>query len=558
MCAVMHVDMHAMGITFFRGHVMEEGDMRYVAMMITLLVALMMTASVAAQGLPGSLVSIPTSDGYRLQAYVAVPQGNGPFPLVVMPSSWGLNEVEYIGEANNLAADGFIVISYASRGFNVGCALDPTCGYIDIAGPLTIGDASTVITWALNNTPADPNEIGMSGISLGAGTSLLAAERDPRIKAVAALSVWSDIAASLDANQTPSSQAIGLLSVGSLLGKPGPLMQQVNVDVLVSNYAGAIQAVENDPDTPGRSPVTHVAALNTNRPAVLLANAFEDSLFPPGQLVAFYNQLTTPKMLLLTHGDHTTSEILGAVGFPNEVYAAVNQWFEHYLKAVPNGINTQLPVQLKSQTGIWSRFADWNAVQQGQLTYNLTQPVGWLAPTGNLSMGPGGSWQYGVTGGYLTAATTGVAFVSGALAGYLQLPPPVALALVNRANAAVWMGPVLTHTQTLAGLSPVQITVTPQTNQLTLIAYLYSVNAATGIGELITWKPYTLLGVTAGVPQTIGVNLEATDWEIPAGNQLALVIGTNDLRYAGVTPLGSAVTFSSNAMAPSTLTVTLH
>gem|GEM_PF-6969858 len=63
--------------------------MRYVAMMVTLLVALMMTASAAAQGLPGSLVSIPTSDGYRLQAYVAVPQGNGPFPLVVMPSAGG-------------------------------------------------------------------------------------------------------------------------------------------------------------------------------------------------------------------------------------------------------------------------------------------------------------------------------------------------------------------------------------------------------------------------------------------------------------------------------------
>lgn len=534
--------------------------MRYVAMVATLLVALTRMAPVAAQSLPGSLVSIPTSDGYQLQAYVAVPSGHGPFPVVLMPSSWGLNEAEYIGEANNLAADGFIVISYASRGFNIGCAIDPRCGYIDVAGPLTVGDASTVITWALNHTPADPNEIGMSGISLGAGTSLLAAERDPRIKVVAALSGWGDAIASLDANQTPSSQAVGLLSVGSLLGKPGPLMQQVNADVLLSNYAAAAQALEDDPDTPGRSPITGIAALNANGPAVLLANAFEDSLFPPGQLVDFYNRLTVPKMLLFTHGDHVTSELLGAFGFPNEVYAAVNQWFERYLKGVPNGIDTQLPVQLKSQTGVWSTFADWNAVQQGQVTYNLTQPTGWLglAPTGSLSASPSGSWQCSVAGGYLSAATTGVALVSGALTGYLQLPPPTALALINRSTAAVWTGPVLTHTQTLAGLSPVQITVTPQTSQLTLIAYLYSVNASTGIGELMTWKPYTLLGATAGVPQTIDMNLEATDWEIPAGNQLALVLGTNDLRYAGVTPLGSVVTFSSNAIAPSTLTVTLH
>jgi hypothetical protein len=100
--------------------------------------------------------------------------------------------------------------------------------------------------------------------------------------------------------------------------------------------------------------------------------------------------------------------------------------------------------------------------------------------------------------------------------------------------------------------------VTPGANQLTVIAYLYSVNASTGIGQLMTWKPYSLRNVPVGVPQTINVNLEATDWEIAAGNQLALVIDTADIRYAGVTPLGSAVSFSSSAAMPSTLTVSLH
>lgn len=535
--------------------------MRYVAMVFTLLVAMLaMTMPTFAQSLPGSLVSIPTTDGYQLQAYVAVPAGSGPFPLVVMPSSWGVTDVEYVGEANSLASDGFIVISYTSRGFGVGCSLDPRCGYIDIAGPLTVDDASTVITWALNNTPANPNEIGISGISYGGGVSLLAAEHDPRIKAVAALSSWADLVASLDANQTPSSQAIGLLSFASYLGKPGTLMQQVNLDVLKSDYAGAVQQVQNDPDTPSRSAINNIAAINANKPAVLLANAFEDSLFVPGQLITFYNRLTVPKMLLFTHGDHTTAEIGGVLGFPNEIYTAVNEWFEHYLKGMQNGIDTQLPVQLKSQTGVWSTFADWSAVQQGQVTYNLTQPKGLLGllPTGSLSTGAGGSWQYGITGGYLTTATTGVAILSGALTGYLQLPPPVALALVSRANAAVWTGPVLAQAEYLTGMPSLRIEITPTTSNVTLIAYLYSVNASTGIGQLITWKPYTLSNVATGVPQTVSMNLEATDWEIPAGNQLALVIGTRDIRYAGVTPVGSAVSFGSSVATPSTLTVSLH
>lgn len=514
----------------------------------------------AAQSLPGSMASIPTPDGYQLQAYVAVPSGSGPFPLVVMPSSWASSYTEYVGEANVLANDGYVVISYSSRGFGTGCALNSKCGYIDIAGPLTVGDVSTVISWALNNTPSNPAEIGVSGISYGAGISLLAAENDSRIKAVASMSTWADLVASLDAEQTPSLQGIGLLSLASYIGKPGALMAQVNEDVLGGNYAGAVQAVMADPNTPSRSPITNVARINANGSAVFVANDFEDSLFVPSQVVNFYNQLTVPKRMMFSHGDHTTSELLGAYGFPNEIYTAVNAWFDHYLKGVNNGVDTQPPVQLKSQAGVWATFANWNAVQQGAVTYKLTQPgsCGLLYQcTGSLSTGAGGNWQYGITGGYLTVATTGVAIVSGALTGYLDLPPAVGLSLVNRWNAGVWVGPAAAKTQNLMGMPSLQITVTPTTKQTTLIAYLYDVNAS-GIGQLITWKPYTVTNAAVGVPQTLSVNLEATNWQVNQGDQLALVIGTNDIRYAGVTPLNSDITFSASTATPSTLTVSFH
>lgn len=535
--------------------------MRHSVVLLTLLASsVAWAAPAAAQSLPGTMASILTPDGYRLQAYVAVPAGSGPFPLVVMPSSWGLSYTEYVGEANMLANDGYVVISYSSRGFGTGCALNAKCGYIDIAGPLTIGDVSTVISWGLSNTPSNPNEIGVSGISYGAGTSLLAAENDPRIKAVASMSTWSDLVASLDAEQTPSLQGIGLLSFASYIGKPGALMAQVNEDVLGNNYAGAVQAVLADPNTPGRSPINNIARINANGTAVFVANDFEDSLFVPSQLINFYNQLTVPKRMMFSHGDHTTAELLGAYGFPNEIYSAVNAWFDHYLKGINNGIDTQQPVQLKSQTGVWATFANWNAVQQGAVTYNLTQPgsCGLLYQcTGGLSTGSGGNWQYGITGGYLTAATTGVALVSGALTGYLNLPPAVALSLVNRWNAGVWIGPAATKTQNLMGMPSLQATVAPAANQVTLVAYLYDVNAS-GIGQLITWKPYTLTNAAVGVPQTINLNLEATNWQVSQGDRLALVIGTDDLRYAGVTPLNSDITFSASTAAPSTLTVSFH
>jgi hypothetical protein len=74
----------------------------------------------------------------------------------------------------------------------------------------------------------------------------------------------------------------------------------------------------------------------------------------------------------------------------------------------------------------------------------------------------------------------------------------------------------------------------------------------------MSWKPYTISDAQLGVAQTVNIRMEATDWEIDPGQQLALVIGSLDLRYDGVTPVGSAITLSNSTAKPSTLTVSLH
>lgn len=167
----------------------------------------MASASAMAGAFSKTYERIPGWDGAQMGALVLVPQGQGagPFPLIVMPASWSLPNLEYLGRATQLASDGYVVVSYTSRGFW------DSAGQIDIAGPDTVEDVSAVIDWALAHTPANPNAIGASGISYGAGISLLAAERDPRIKAVAALSGWADLEASLYSNRTVSQQGVGLL-----------------------------------------------------------------------------------------------------------------------------------------------------------------------------------------------------------------------------------------------------------------------------------------------------------------------------------------------------------
>ncbi|MDR2961756.1 MAG: prolyl oligopeptidase family serine peptidase [Stenotrophomonas sp.] len=524
--------------------------MRKLVLMLILLTGLAPSAWAAT--VKTTHTTINSWDGTPLGAFVIEPQdaGSGRFPLLVMPSSWAVPSAEYVGVAQALARRGYIVISYSSRGFW------ESGGNIDIAGPATVEDVSALIDWALDNTRADPARIGVSGISYGAGTSLLAAARDPRIKVVAALSGWADLEASLYSNRTPSAQGIALLvAAGLATGRPGSELATINRNVLLGNFQGAVDSLL--PVAAQRSPASSVDEINANRPAVFLANAFNDSLFPPGQLVDFFNRLQGPKQLQLRHGDHALNELLGALGIPNEVYEQAGDWFDHYLKGVDNGIDRQAAVQLKSQKGLWSRYPSWQATGKGAVSYALTAPGGLLLPTGGLAEnGRSTGWNYRIGSGLLTAANSGVAMASGALQ-MINLPPGAYIPFVGRNAAGVWQGPVQWSARRLDGTPELRVTVTPSRANTTLYAYLYAEDVL-GNGQLISHKPYTLRDATPGQAQTLDLRLEASSWNLPAGSRLTLVIDTVDLRYAGISQLGGAVTFSSPAASPSLLKVPLH
>src|SRR3954447_12619863 len=83
-------------------------------------------------------VDIPAADGAVLKANVIEPTSPGRHPAIVFINSWGLNDLEYLAQAQLLAAGGYTVLSYTTRGFW------GSGGKIDTAGPLDLADASTV------------------------------------------------------------------------------------------------------------------------------------------------------------------------------------------------------------------------------------------------------------------------------------------------------------------------------------------------------------------------------------------------------------------------------
>ncbi len=524
---------------------------RLIGRSIGLLLLLCWSTAALAGGFSQRYERISSFDGTELGALVLEPvaQGPGPFPLVVMPASWAVPNLEYVGRATQMAADGYVVVSFTSRGFW------DSAGVIDIAGEATVEDVSAVIDWALAHTTADPNAIGASGISYGAGVSLLAAARDPRIKAVTALSGWADLAASLYANQTVSKQAVALLvASGSITGRPGPELAEITRKVALGQYDGAVQ--DFLPKAASRGAIGEVEQLNRNGTAVLLANAFNDGLFPPNQFVDFYQRLTGPKRLVFSQGDHATAELPGALGLPNAVYDEALDWLDRHLRGGENGSAANQSVQLTTLGGRNLAYDDWQQVQDGATVYGLTAPSGLLLPTGSLIQGSATGWQSRITTGVPTVAESGVVLLSGLLQGFGQ-PVRASIPLVSRLGAAVWSGPVLDRARVLAGAPSLRVTVTPSQSNLTLVAYLYSVDAF-GSGSLISHKPYSLRDAIPGQARTLDFALEAAAIEIPAGRRLALVIDTLDARYAAVTrPIG-LVTFSSPSQAPSRLSVPLH
>ncbi|MDK9494980.1 acyl esterase [Streptomyces katrae] len=478
---------------------------------------------------------IPGSGGITLKGNVFTPAGAEPgrkYPLIVLPTSWGMPQIEYIAQAKQLADSGYVVVSYTSRGFWL------SGGQIETAGPPDIADVSAVIDWALANAPADPGRIGLGGVSYGAGISLLASAHDPRVKAVVALSGWADLIESIYSGRTQHLQAAGMLgAAGYLTGRPGPELQQILGDFLGSKLENEQAMIEWGRK---RSASAQVDRINANGAAIMLGNAWGDTIFPPNQYAGFFEKLTGPKRLEFRPGDHATAEATGLLGLPNDTWTNAHRWFDRYLKGERNGVDTEAPVQIKSRsTEGYEGYADWKSVGSGG-TEKLP-----LADSEHV-------WANADSG-----ANGGILFLSSVLDQFAKAPPAASIPLLPRAFAAVWQSPRYEQERRIRGTVRLHTTVTPTKGDGTFVAYLYDVGPL-GIGKLVSNAPYTFHGKTPG--QSFGVDLDlfSTAYDVPEGHRLALVVDTVDPLYIEHNPAGAQLTFSSPRTDPSYVSVPLR
>jgi pimeloyl-ACP methyl ester carboxylesterase len=141
-------------------------------------------------------VTIPAA-GFNLGATLTRPQGASlpaRLPAVVLLAGTGVNDrdgyaagIPILGQLAGAFADaGFLVVRYDKRGYGQSGGRTESVTLTDYAE-----DARTIVTWLSKRKDIDPKRIALVGHSEGAWVALLAASREKRVAAVAAIAAPS-------------------------------------------------------------------------------------------------------------------------------------------------------------------------------------------------------------------------------------------------------------------------------------------------------------------------------------------------------------------------------
>ena len=288
---------------------------------------------------------IESFDGSKLAAQVLIPKKryfDGSRPAVIFANSWTLDEREYVVQAHRFANRGYIVLSYATRGFG------RSEGLVTAAGPDDIRDVSEVIDWLEAFTPVDVSKIGMSGVSYGGGIALLALAYESRLSTVASLSSWSDLETSLYGGDTLRKVWIDLLLLsGKLAGRMDPGFKNIYEDLKNNRNIENARTWANE-----RSALSLVDNINSRGTPVLIANSYKDNLFPPNQSLDFFEKLNVPKKFFMSRGIHASAETSGIIGLDNKIWDNVHNWFDKWFGLSANLISANFPYILESTQGM--------------------------------------------------------------------------------------------------------------------------------------------------------------------------------------------------------------
>ncbi|MDQ1921325.1 CocE/NonD family hydrolase [Massilia pseudoviolaceinigra] len=486
-------------------------------------------------------IAIASHDGTRLMASLFLPkgaEGGAASPGIVMVGSWATpGQYEYMGQAQRLAKGGYIVLSYTARGFY------NSEGLAGVAAPADVRDVSSVLDWLQANTPVDMQNVGVSGISYGAGLSMMALAQDARFKTAVAFSGWGQLMDQMyldgSANYTWSN-VLNLL--GAATGRRDPLVDR-QVRILNDPDSTSAQIADVTAWAAPRSPSQFIAQINQRNAPVFISKNLQDDMFTANSSMAMFSALTGPKKLLLNKGIHALTEFPGALlGEDNYPYDEARRWFDRFLKGVRNGVDTEPQVSMQVRpANVRESFGTWPAPEVAEQTWHLT-PRGALrfdfscfcrkGDKGTLSAVRNSSSATDTIHNFSdTTATTGPLPLLASIRAANDIAVVTMMQSVGLSTGVRYEGAALATPLKIRGVPRLTVQVAPSQARAQLVAYLYDVDAI-GIARLITYGSRSVHAAVPGQTVRYPIELSAAAYDIPAGHHLGIVIDTADPLYA--------------------------
>jgi uncharacterized protein len=337
-------------------------------------------------GLPQT-VSMRTRDGVRLDADLYRPEGDGPFPVLLMRQPYGRRIASTICYAHPwwYADQGYIVVIQDVRGRGT------SQGVFRLFAD-DVADGTDSIAWAAS-LPGSSGVVGMYGFSYQGTNQLLAAAlHPPALKALAPAMIGWDIGADWAYENDAFCLAAGLnwaTQIGAetarLAGDKeafdaffrasrgipfhSPVAARPDYVERFAHHTHYQAWLDNPPDSPywrNLSPACRAPSLTV---PVLLVGGWYDSHLP-GTIAAFKHfAAIRPEQTRITIGPWTHFPWTRKVGehdFGPEAESAIDQlqvrWFDHWLKQKDTVLTTEAPVRLFDMgTDGWREFSSWPA-----------------------------------------------------------------------------------------------------------------------------------------------------------------------------------------------------
>ncbi|WP_328871506.1 alpha/beta fold hydrolase [Streptomyces sp. NBC_00287] len=456
-------------------------------------------------------------------------------PAVLLGHGFGGSKDDVREQAEDLAADGYAVLTWSARGFG------ESTGKVGLNDPKAeVADVSRLIDWLAKqpqvqlDKTGDPR-VGMAGASYGGAISLLGAGYDDRVDAIAPAITYWNLADALFPNGV-----FKKLWAGIFVNTAGGCER---FEAQICRMYDRV-AESGTPDAEARELLEQrspSAVADRIKVPTLLVQGQTDSLFPLGQTDAAAKAIRAngaPVDVDWIAGGHDGGDLEA-----DRVRARVQAWFDRYLKD-DKAADTGPAFRVTRTGGVDSSDGEallrgasgdsYPGLESGQRDIALTgreqsfaNPAGANPPAISALPGLGG-------GGLAQLSSLGVG-VS------LDFPGQYA-----RFDSA----PVRDDLR-ITGSPTVTVHVESTSEDAVLFAKVYDVGAD-GSRQVLPSQLVTPLRVEdAGSGKDVTITLPAVDHEIDKGHRLRLVLSSTDLGYASpAAPATYQVSLKSDLSVP--------